>query len=66
MHTKHDKEEPVALVTMKQHPFVMVVVVLIGDLLLSVGVAFPQLLVHHLLDLRGMIQITIHSLSTEV
>lgn len=41
VHTKHDKEEPGALVTVKQHPFVMVVVVLIGDLLLSVGVTFP-------------------------
>lgn len=28
------------------------VVVLISDLLLSMGVTFPQLLVHHLLDLQ--------------
>lgn len=38
--------------TMKQHPLVVMVVVLVRDLLLSMGVTFPQLLVHHLLDLH--------------
>lgn len=41
----------VAAVTMKQHPLIVMVVVLVGDLFLPVGVAFPQLLVYHLLDL---------------
>lgn len=39
------------MVTVKQHALVVMVVVLVGDLLLPVGVTFPQLLVHHLLDL---------------
>lgn len=41
----------VAAVTVKQHPLIVMVVVFVGDLFLPVGVAFPQLLVYHLLDL---------------
>lgn len=37
--------------TVKQHAFVVVVVVLVCDLLLPVCVTLPQLLVHHFLDL---------------
>lgn len=43
---------PLAVLTMKQHPLVVMVVVLVCDLLLAMGVTFPQLLVHHLLDLQ--------------
>lgn len=39
------------VVTVKQHPLIVMVVVLICDLLLPVGVTFPQLLVYHLLNL---------------
>lgn len=39
------------VVTMEQHPLVVMVVVLISDLLLPVSVTFPQLLVYHLLNL---------------
>ena len=42
-----------ALVTVEEHALIVVVVVLVGDLFLPVGVALPQLLVHHLLDLWG-------------
>lgn len=41
-----------AVLTMKKHPLVVMVVVLIRNLLLPMGVTFPQLLVHHLLDLQ--------------
>ena len=37
---------------MEEHALVVVIVVLVCDLLLAVCVAFPQLLVHHFLDLR--------------
>lgn len=37
--------------TMEEHALVMVVVVLVCDLLLPVGVTFPQLLVYDFLDL---------------
>lgn len=38
--------------TVKEHPLIVVVVVLVCDLLLSVCVSFPQFLVHHLLNLQ--------------
>ena len=38
---------------MEEHALVVVIVVLVCDLLLAVGVPLPQLLVDHLLDLRG-------------
>lgn len=37
---------------MEEHALVVMVVILVGDLFLPVGVALPQLLVHHLLDLK--------------
>lgn len=43
------------VVTVKQHPLIVMVVVLVCDLLLPVGVTFPQLLVNHLLYLWGTI-----------
>lgn len=46
--------------TVEEHALVVVVVVLVCDLLLPVGVALPQLLVHHFLDLRGTITFTTH------
>lgn len=42
-------------VTVKQHPLIVMVVVLICDLLLPVRVTFPQLLIDHLLNLWGTI-----------
>lgn len=39
---------------MKEHPLVVVIVVLIGDLLLPVDISLPQFFVHHLLDLQSL------------
>lgn len=50
-HTEHIDGVTVGVVTVKQHPLIVMVVVLICDLLLPVGVTFPQLLVYHLLNL---------------
>lgn len=38
--------------TMEEHALIVMVVVLISDLLLSVGISLSQLLVNHLLDLQ--------------
>ena len=38
--------------TVKQHPFIGVIVILLGDLLPSMGVPLPKLLVAHFLDLQ--------------
>lgn len=38
--------------TVEQHPFIGVIVILLGDLLPSMGVPLPKLLVTHFLDLQ--------------
>lgn len=38
--------------TVEEHAFVVMVVILVSNLLLSVRVSFPQLLIHNLLDLQ--------------
>lgn len=40
------------MTTVKEHPLVVVVVILVCDFLLPVRVALPQLLIHHFLNLQ--------------
>lgn len=40
------------MITVEEHPLVVMVVILVGDLLLPVCVPLPQLLIHHFLDLQ--------------